>query len=584
MQFDSALIQAQLSLTSHYCRFIRPPVACHKPTGISRLVMSNKAPIAPKMLKGGGGILASSMDTDISKQRSDIERILQDVQLVTNRIAEARGESVSPAATSSMTTDSLKGSPFVSGLRALAESERRSDLKMTQMQALLDKVTEYDRIILSKTAPPETSNLRRKSLGADLHSLPAHLRIIDRLMDLYTQSKRVTVIRTTDNNAPEDRKPSSSTAESESSREDKMLIESLKTSLAKANARVEDSEKRLIAADTEKSKFQLTINALKRETDDLKAQHEKETTDLSAELQAMRDREGQHASEEKNTLVALQLRLEKEVSLSESVLRTLHSKTAGIAKGMIQQEYTHLSADYAKAFGALDMSLVSYTSSLVRERDLLLSVKEVLEGEVSSQICQKDILQSDLQTIASEYEAMKVAYDSLSYEAATSAKNHKEIEKLRHHIQDLEGEVSKHNRKQSTESVQMGEMLNALEEQVRLLNAENVKLASELSSSKEEVVQYKKLVESYKDKLRKASNKDFMDTFEEVMQEEMMTMKNAFEAKLKAAREEADLLSKKHAQEMARMQGSRNSSFAALATLKDVMSVGTGIGGVSMSK
>jgi len=48
-------------------------------------------------------------------------------------------------------------------------------------------------------------------------------------------------------------------------------------------------------------------------------------------------------------------------------------------------------------------------------------------------------------------------------------------------------------------------------------------------------------------------SKEFLDTFEEVMKDEMMAMKYAFETKLKFAKDAADLLSKKHQELISRM-------------------------------
>ena len=69
----------------------------------------------------------------------------------------------------------------------------------------------------------------------------------------------------------------------------------------------------------------------------------------------------------------------------------------------------------------------------------------------------------------------------------------------------------------------------------------------------------KKLVDTLKERIRKMSTgddmstQDFLDSFEEVMREEMMAMKGAFEKKLRLAKEEADELSKKHREELNRM-------------------------------
>ena len=76
---------------------------------------------------------------------------------------------------------------------------------------------------------------------------------------------------------------------------------------------------------------------------------------------------------------------------------------------------------------------------------------------------------------------------------------------------------------------------------------------------KSEVEAYKQLNDKLKDKIRSMGtgykdNKDFLDTFEEVMREEMMTMKSAFEMKLKNAKEDAENISRRHRQEIQRLQ------------------------------
>jgi hypothetical protein len=59
-------------------------------------------------------------------------------------------------------------------------------------------------------------------------------------------------------------------------------------------------------------------------------------------------------------------------------------------------------------------------------------------------------------------------------------------------------------------------------------------------------------------KLKKLSSqdtsRDFAETFEEVMREEMMAMKTAFEAKLKLAVEERDTATRRHQTELLKLQ------------------------------
>lgn len=84
-----------------------------------------------------------------------------------------------------------------------------------------------------------------------------------------------------------------------------------------------------------------------------------------------------------------------------------------------------------------------------------------------------------------------------------------------------------------------------------------------ITTLNEEVSTYKKLNLSLINKLKSMSNnnnnndgREFLDSFEEVMRDELMTMKSAFEAKLKAARDEADELSRKHLVEINRLKSS----------------------------
>ena len=69
--------------------------------------------------------------------------------------------------------------------------------KLNLLEKLIEKIVEFDRLVLKKTAPETTAPQRRGSRGSDLSTLPTHLHLTDRLLDLFTQSQRVTVIRTT---------------------------------------------------------------------------------------------------------------------------------------------------------------------------------------------------------------------------------------------------------------------------------------------------------------------------------------------------------------------------------------------------
>ncbi len=252
--------------------------------------------------------------------------------------------------------------------------------------------------------------------------------------------------------------------------------------------------------------------------------------------------------------------------------------------------------DFRNGFTLLDASLSQYTHSIQQEKQLLFSVKEMLESELSSHVVQKDMLQSDLNAITGQYEALKAAYHELSYESAThhkqksfqQAEKERVLTEYRDQVMKLEADRQMAQLQFKDNNDKMLLVLATMEEQVRLLNLENAQLVSTVNASKGELGQYHKLVESYKKQLkdlcsgRNNSEKRFLDSFEEVMQEEMMTMKSAFEAKLRAAQEDAEVLSRKHQLEMSRLQNKSpysllNSNMDMGRTAMDIATAGTKI-------
>jgi hypothetical protein len=101
--------------------------------------------------------------------------------------------------------------------------------------------------------------------------------------------------------------------------------------------------------------------------------------------------------------------------------------------------------------------------------------------------------------------------------------------------------------------------LLAQEEEKRLkAEDEKISLNSLVMAMTEELKQYKHLNEQLKQKMREmtgkdTSSKEFIDSFEEVMQDELMAMKGAFEAKLRVKSEEAEAMTTRHRQEIIRL-------------------------------
>lgn len=218
------------------------------------------------------GATTTSQSIDHSKaQRDEVSKIQQDVNVLTQKIAELNGDPVPQFDDNASTS-----SPFVVGLRALADSERKfkdvKELKINTLEKLLEKVAEYDRLLLKETAPvvePGVVPQRRKSFGQDLYCLPTHMHLTARLMDLHASSKRVTVIKMTEQGPA-----ASSSGTPPLNPTDKKLIEGLKATIAKQGKQLEDAEAKRGRAEEENQQLKRSNEELKKLNEEMKRVHE----------------------------------------------------------------------------------------------------------------------------------------------------------------------------------------------------------------------------------------------------------------------------------------------------------------------
>ena len=158
---------------------------------------------------------------------------------------------------------------------------------------------------------------------------------------------------------------------------------------------------------------------------------------------------------------------------------------------------------------------------------------------------------------------MKGAYSALQQESLSNegAEMQQKLQRANSLLVDLQAEVAAATRR-TLELERLPPALAELESANRNLQANVMVLTNDAVVSNEEINGHKKINESLKQKIRDLSNKqgssekDFLDSFEEVMQDEMYTMKQAFESKLKAKAEEASAMSNRHQLEINRMQAS----------------------------
>lgn len=117
-----------------------------------------------------------------------VNQYQNDLEILQQRISSLTG--VKP-----IETHPTVSSSFVSGIRRVTEEKKYTDAESIErlpiLEKVLSKITEYDREILKSTTAANTSEKSRSSSTEDdLFSLPAHLLVADRLMDLFIQSNR----------------------------------------------------------------------------------------------------------------------------------------------------------------------------------------------------------------------------------------------------------------------------------------------------------------------------------------------------------------------------------------------------------
>ena len=274
----------------------------------------------------GVKLIKSSIDSAADlKVKEEVSRIQQDYNVIAQKIVDVGSDSGADPPRSE--------SPSVSSLRSsFSDSEKRmKEPKLYHLETLLDKICELDRLILKKTAPviEQGSQLRRKSLGSDLFTLPTHLHLIDRLLDLHTQSKRVTVIKTTvgGNSSNEVAKiPLPAGA-------DKKQIEQLQANILQLNQKLEKSDASRKQLDKENTELKGELEILKSN-----AQHEKvdaappvsaQVVDQSAEVKLLQS----NMALLQMQIASLHNQLELEINNNQAILAVIHGKIARLNDG-----------------------------------------------------------------------------------------------------------------------------------------------------------------------------------------------------------------------------------------------------------
>lgn len=538
------------------------------------------------------GLRSSGIGGNKTVSNEEISKINQDLSILQSRISHLNGEPIiaTPSSTVSLIGNGSVTSPFVSGLRGLTSDTSKSidnslELKVEALESVLQKIIELDRLVLKKTMPVDVAAVRRKSNGTDLYLLPTHLHLADRLMDLYAQSKRVTVITQTisNNNNTENAVSSNTPNPPLSPRSNKKLTDTLQNNINDLKKQLQEADDRNKRNQEEIISSRKDIMSLRQELDNTKLELEQqklntrsnndnELNNFKAQFSEMQERNNQMQDwllTEKKKNQFLLLMIKEKADKLETKGAITPSKSEQLAK-------VEFKSEEIEVFSYLDSAIALCFENLRTQIMTISSVKDMLESEIQNYTMERELLMKDLTALTNEHDALKGAYHALETETVNK-KGESELQKKltasQELIEQLQSELASMARR-SLELERLPPLLSELEIKFKASEDARIKNDFKVKEITEELSSYKVLCEKLKQKIRDMSGKDsktqdFLDSFEEVMRDEMMTMKMAFEAKLKQAKEEADANSRRHQEEITRL--SSGSPYLSLGLRKDSM-------------
>lgn len=276
-------------------------------------------------------VLRGSFSKEIESKKSlkdeELRKVQQDIVTLSQKISAITGEPL--VAVTQLKNDSR--SPFVSGIREITDNDRRcgSDSYILALESLLEKIGEYDRHVLNKTSPATTvQSQRRSSKSNDLFSLPTHLHIVDRLLDLYAQSQRVTIIRTTSQDAKADNVKTDEKKVSEDSSQlfdpnDRKIIASLKKDISKYKDLLEKSK-----IDSKKE------SALREDCEKINASQRAEIVGLKSQLNELSEKVSSYMNFEddrrelQGLINTLQGKIEEHTNIYQRIINVIRLKSS----------------------------------------------------------------------------------------------------------------------------------------------------------------------------------------------------------------------------------------------------------------
>ena len=266
---------------------------------------------------------------------------------------------------------------------------------------------------------------------------------------------------------------------------------------------------------------------------------------------------------------SLEERLEVEINAQEKILNLLMSvanKVEGHCDSSFlpEEEQAGVSPEAYSVLSLLVSCVIKRLDELCDEINVLSAQNEQLETQIGTYSLERDMLSKDMEQLtflnnALRKEKLGLENDCSKKHIDTNDELAKEVEELREKNRKLQTELT--SSKVQINHLQLSkDQIASLEATIisNQFDAETTRnrFENKIAGLQEENSTLKRLTEQLKGKIRDlgsrsgADAKDFLDSFEEVMQEEMMAMKAGFESKLKVAKAESDELARRHANEI----------------------------------
>ena len=284
--------------------------------------MRSAAPHPPKdRVKQRPGPVKPSRLTSIARTSSSdsndgIKLLEKDLQIITKKLSDLKRVSADD------NSSGRNGIGFSNTTPILTNEET---IKLQLTEQIMTKLTEIDREVLNKTGDTMISRARRSSrdslLGSDLSCMPAHLTLVDRLMDFHVLIKRneASTYNSTNSSSskhssrattPNDTREDISKYEQLISEKDKE-ISKLKTQLEGKNSEVKKCTSELKTKDNEIKNLQ-TKHTISLE--EMKTKNKKSLEEEKNKIKSMNE----EIEDKKIALVTLQTELQTATAISSA--------------------------------------------------------------------------------------------------------------------------------------------------------------------------------------------------------------------------------------------------------------------------